>query len=55
LKPELAFYRNEKAPKEVLTALEASFCHFWKTPPSHFTPQKVKGKKLGWELFANER
>jgi hypothetical protein len=28
---------------EILSPLEASLDHVWTTPPSHFTPQKVRG------------
>jgi hypothetical protein len=42
---EQALRRHElkSLQKGVTTLLEASHDHLLKTPPSHFTPQKVKG------------
>jgi len=34
---------NRKPPREFNAPLEVSHHHFLETPPSHFTPQKVKG------------
>jgi hypothetical protein len=34
--------------REILSPLEVSLDHLWATPPSHFTPQKVRGFVVGF-------
>jgi hypothetical protein len=47
---EQAILRNElkSLQKGFTILLEASLSHFLVTPPSHFTPQKVKGFVVGF-------
>jgi hypothetical protein len=37
-----------RKPPGVLYLMEASYCHLLVTPPSHFTPQKVRGFVVGF-------
>jgi len=37
----------KRLQKGITTLLEASHYHLLMTPPSHFTPQKVKGFVVG--------
>jgi hypothetical protein len=43
----IGMMKIKKAPKRKNIPLEPSHGHLMATPPSHFTPQKVKGFVVG--------